>query len=68
MNCFNCIYYKAETEVGQQGQCRRHPPTVMYSAEDDTFLSAFPYISDPNTNYCGDCAVAVEAPRVQTLS
>lgn len=68
MNCFNCIYFKAEDEKGVQGQCRRYPPTVSYSNEDDTFMSSFPYIADPEKTYCGDCAVAMEAPRVQTLS
>lgn len=67
MNCNNCFYFKSSDEQGTQGQCRRNPPTVVYSPEDDTFMAAFPFIGDPETTYCGQCAIPVEQSRIQQL-
>jgi hypothetical protein len=50
--CSNCKHFAAfpESERGVDGECRVHPPTVVYDAGD--WLTGWPEVCD--TDFCGE--------------
>jgi hypothetical protein len=49
--CGNCLHFKAEAESPDVGECRLHPPTVLYDAEEGAF-AVYPMVAAAE-DWCG---------------
>ena len=61
LGCHNCRHWREDTDAPadeRDGQCRAHPPAVLWDAEDAAIFAAWPPTGAADC--CGD-----HAPRLQ---
>lgn len=50
--CSKCRCYRPLDEAGEAGECRRHPPVVVWDDASEDVLSVFPLVD--HDEYCFD--------------
>ena len=54
LNCQRCVFFMPTKEDDSLGKCRRNPPVMSYSPEDEIWVVNFPVILKPETTWCGE--------------
>lgn len=52
MTCKTCKHFTPQGEGYTNGACRRMPPTLVFFAEEERTMTAFPLVSEET--WCGE--------------
>jgi hypothetical protein len=50
--CAKCACFRPMDDAAEVGECRRHPPVVMWDTEAEDCFTVFPIVD--HTEYCFD--------------